>query len=1441
MVKTKRMQADQGGGGSVVVDESSEERMSDSGGNVPNSGVGEKERHELEKLKLEIELGKIRLELARVVPVVGARMSGEVSIYAEYARELKAVLAPMPDSDPMVPAWFKNVDTLFAQLGTPESVQGTIILPYLNVRMRAFVANQSGDGGLTYKDLKECVLKQLRMTANEYKRLFMSAQKGESEPWSQFVSQIETLFSYYINSRGISTLDDMKDLIIADRLKQVMSDDLRTYILQNEIKNWLRPTELAELAENFEESYRSRRRQDREKRVERDTGKATVDVYKGARPKTARVDRWKSGGSTNLMTCFSCGKVGHRRLNCPELQRKGDVTQVATERRESKLVAKASLLCNARDTQAEEILQEKSGLTYINLVIGKSPLRACLDSGADITVVRLDSLPEGCAGESRGKVKLRGAFGHTVSADLMYVPLGLAGEEGAVNQQVSTLCAVTNELAPGLGALLTPEAHGEISRVRRELEEDALGLSQKEEDVSKEWAAACTPIEVEGVDFERESNEELTMVHVNSVDVEMNEHDVPVGDPGFLKEQREDATLSDAWDQGKAGTHGMIIEHALLFHREQLEDGKICRQLVLPRSRRDEVLKLAHDMPCGGHFSEKKTKQRIKGAFFWPTMTTDVKAYCQSCHTCQVFSRRKTTDRVPITPLTRPEQPFQVVYVDVIGPLEPASARGHRYALSVVDLCTRWADVIPLRSLTAKATCQALLEVFTRFGTPEMICCDQGTNFASKLTTELAECLGITMRFSTPEHPQSNGIVERWNGTFKAMLRHVVDAHDRDWDRYIPCLLWAYREVPHGITGVSPFELMYGRQPLGPLCILQKTWTGEWTPPTGLNKPAAEYLLNLRERMSKAALVVDDRSCAMQEAYANKYNLRAKKKEFKVGDQVLVCETGLVGKLQPKWVGPGIVKEKKREDSYIIQLPDGNKWVHANRLRPYVVRANNVGVIFETDDDFGEVWSLPCDKGKDRVFCKAVDANTQLTRAQGLELDDVVKEFGEIFSDEPGRCKVGSHSIRIQQGAKPAKSYPYKVPMALRDEVDRQVTQLLEWDFIYPVDSAFAHPVVCVAKKDGSVRMCVDYRQLNAITESDSFPMGNVAELLYSVANARYISLLDMTRGYWQIALDPSSRKYTAFATPRGLYAWRVMPYGLKNSAATFQRVMNEVLKEHVQYVCTYIDDVAVYSQTWDEHICHLRGVLTTLAEVGLTVNPEKCKFAQPRVKYLGHVVGSGTHSPDPERVAAIMELSPPETKRDIRSVLGMFNYYRDYIPEYSRLVLPLTALTNKRIPNRIPWNEAADESFSRVKEALCSVPELAAPDYKKEFTVTTDASEYAVGACLSQTIEGTERPIAFLSKKLTASQIKWSAIEREAYAIVWALGRLDTWIFGRKVKVVTDHNPLTFLTRSTSSSARLTRWSLALQKYDIEIVHIRGSLNHCADALSRLARKTTP
>ncbi|GFW84073.1 hypothetical protein TNCV_4877382 [Trichonephila clavipes] len=262
-------------------------------------------------------------------------------------------------------------------------------------------------------------------------------------------------------------------------------------------------------------------------------------------------------------------------------------------------------------------------------------------------------------------------------------------------------------------------------------------------------------------------------IYIQAVSKANEEEQLPEGRETrstFIKMQREDDTLKKLWSLAEKQKNSVKIHNGILVHSEYI-CGENIDQVVLPQCKREEVLKMAHDVPLGGHLGEQKTRQRIKYSFYWPTIKQDVKRFCESCKICQLRKPITYRDRVPIQPLVRPEIPFEVWSVDCIGPLEPPSRRNHHFIICAVDLCTRWAEVIPVKEISAKTTCNVLLKIFTQTGFPKMICSDQGTNFTSKLSEMFLSVMGGSPRFSTPGHPESMGAVERWNRTLKDMLR----------------------------------------------------------------------------------------------------------------------------------------------------------------------------------------------------------------------------------------------------------------------------------------------------------------------------------------------------------------------------------------------------------------------------------------------------------------------------------------------------------------------------------------------------------------------------------------------------------------------------------------------------------------------------------------------
>lgn len=475
---------------------------------------------------------------------------------------------------------------------------------------------------------------------------------------------------------------------------------------------------------------------------------------------------------------------------------------------------------------------------------GKKFKRA-FDSGAEITVVKREVLPEQI--DSAGKIRLLSAFGDGVEASRVALPLKLTSplEQAApLTRRSLNTCTVTDQLNGGLDVLLTAEDYCsllETDKAKEELNANADKLiCQTKAILGNETTKTQVNYNI--------SNEDQNTDHL---DTSMPDENGEGSKRSLGQEQLTDESLKPSWELARLGKNGKFIEDQILYHRD-LWYGREIQQVVLPQTRRTKVLNLAHQSSWGGHLGSRKTLSRIRESFFWPGMTEDVKKHCQSCRRCQLRSLPRKSYMIPIKPLTRPEQAFQIVNLDIIGPLDPPSARGHKYALCLVDLCTRWPEVICLRSIKAKPTCEALLQIFARTGIPAMISCDQGTNFTSRLTEEAMKIIGTKLRFSTPGHPQSNGTVERWNRTFKNMLSHAIAENQRDWDRIVPFLLWAYREVPNETTGVSPFELLYGRSPTGPLSILKNYWIGKTPRPDSLNTDIEKYLESLADRLKEA-------------------------------------------------------------------------------------------------------------------------------------------------------------------------------------------------------------------------------------------------------------------------------------------------------------------------------------------------------------------------------------------------------------------------------------------------------------------------------------------------------------------------------------------------------------------------------------------------------------
>ncbi|XP_072182212.1 uncharacterized protein [Diadema setosum] len=488
-----------------------------------------------------------------------------------------------------------------------------------------------------------------------------------------------------------------------------------------------------------------------------------------------------------------------------------------------------------------------------------------------------------------------------------------------------------------------------------------------------------------------------------------------------------------------------------------------------------------------------------------------------------------------------------------------------------------------------------------------------------------------------------------------------------------------------------------------------------------------------------------------------------------------------------------------------------------------------------TDDQCAEL-ERKCSSVKLKNSDALCDLDRKLGHLSHGERDDVkqiIADFPELFSDVPGRTSVVQHDVDVGE-TDPIKQHPYRANPEKMQHLQSEVEYMLEHNIVEPSTSAWSSPCVLVPKPDGSYRFCTDYRKVNSCTKSDCFPIPRVDDCIDRIGKASYVSKFDLLKGYWQIPLTQRAKEISAFVTSKGLFQYTVMPFGMKNAPATFQRMMNELICG-LDGCEVYIDDVVVYSDSWDDHVRTVKELFKRLSAASLTVNLVKSEFGHSEVQFLGHVVGHGRVRPAAAKVQAVQDVPVPKTRKELMRFIGMAGYYRRFCHNFSDVVAPLTDLLRKNV--KFQWSAACQSAFDQVKAILSSGPVLAAPDFKKGFSLAVDASDVGAGAVLMQADDdGVDRPVCYFSKKFNAHQRKYSTVEKETLALILSLSHFDVYVGSTTQPIVvwTDHNPLTFVNRMRNKNQRLMRWSLILQEYNLDIKHIRGKENIVADALSR-------
>lgn len=467
------------------------------------------------------------------------------------------------------------------------------------------------------------------------------------------------------------------------------------------------------------------------------------------------------------------------------------------------------------------------------------------------------------------------------------------------------------------------------------------------------------------------------------------------------------------------------------------------------------------------------------------------------------------------------------------------------------------------------------------------------------------------------------------------------------------------------------------------------------------------------------------------------------------------------------------------------------------------------------------------------------NSSSNLTEKQRQLLSDTLARYADVFmgpNTPLGRTDLVRHTINTGN-AKPIKLPPRRLSMHQKSIADQEIDKMLRADIIEPSNSPWAAPIVLVKKRDGTTRFCVDYRKLNNVTTKDAYPLPRINESLDTLSGAKFFCTLDLASGYWQVAMDESDKEKTAFATHKGLFQFKVLPFGLSNSPATFERLMEAVLSGLQWEKClVYLDDIITFAATFEETLKNLTVIFDRLRTADLKLKPKKCTLFQEQVEFLGHTVSQEGIRCNPDKISAVMNWPVPSSVSEVRSFIGLASYYRRFINNFSNVAYPLTCLTQKN--KKFEWSEECQNAFNTLKHLLTTAPVLSYPSTTDKFILDTDASAYGVGAVLSQMQNGEEVVIANGSKTLSRSQMGYCTTYRELLAVVTFVKQFRHYLYGRPFLLRTDHSSLIWLKNFKEPEGLPARWISLLETYDFKIENRKGSLHGNADGLSRKPRK---
>ncbi|XP_069971005.1 uncharacterized protein [Penaeus vannamei] len=915
-----------------------------------------------------------------------------------------------------------------------------------------------------YSRLKEALLRAYSVDADSYRRKFRESRCKDKETYVQLVIRMEQYLDRWVTMSNVEKkYDSLFEFLVREQLLNNCGSDLRVFLKERGCET---AVEMAESADRYRSAHGYR------------ASKFSRSVSKQP---TLPVE--------SEIQCHGCGKSGHIRPNCPNNPKNF----------KPKNESKVNFVFQSEVKPQNTVIDAKGTL---------------FDTPAEILVYDYLGIPD-----SFPKVRcfIKSKF-FTGWINAIAAPIKFAD--------------VLIGLVPGV------ELPGERDSSSSDYEASKDTAPDSNYPQSNSTTRAVT--EVKDVQFERDGPHDPILPTVAmAVKTRSSESKsaITLACPEFLDlnitkinlkdEQQNCQSLKSIRDKVKSGENVKVKSRTVKYELVKDLIYRVClkskhdyeigsKQLVIPEKYRIHVLNLAHDSLTAGHFSHRKTSYKVFSKFFWPGAGAQIKRYCRSCPTCQKFSSKGSVKRVPMKNLPIISEPFSRVAIDLVGPFSPASERGNKYVLTLIDYATRYPEAVALKNIDTITVAESLVEIFSRVGIPREILSDRGSQFKSDLMSEIHRLLSVKALYTSPYHASCNGAVERLNGVLKSMIKKLCADHPRAWDRFIPAALFAYREIPNDSLKFSPFELLYGRQVRGPLTILHELWTNDSI--DSEVKTTYQYVLDLRSRLEETARLAAEQAEISSRNYKAYYDLKAKPRKLNTGDDVLVLLPSSSNKLVMQWLGPySVVECKGNGVDYVIRGRGKNKLFHINMLKKYFRRdglerkGETVQVCVVEDED-------NCNNNCKPVYFETdsdnnINMGSELSESQVDDLKVILKEFSDVLTDKPGLTDSIEHVIHMNTD-KPVRQKPYPIPNSLVKEFNKEVDKMFEMNIIEPSTSPYCSPVVMVKKSDGTWRVCIDFRGINDASEFDAEPMPTTDSALGNFVSDIYFSEIDLCRGY---------------------------------------------------------------------------------------------------------------------------------------------------------------------------------------------------------------------------------------------------------------------------------------------------------------------------------------